>query len=401
MADSKSSIRDWGLLPADVRKLVLKREWNNDAGLKARLLNCKPFPIRIGLKPPAGRSAIADMAHFQKFIGQWRSYSSQKTIQWESRRYRTLAEQTVPKFFILENIKQLIEFVGKEALSRSEKWTQNMAPLLSIKEELYPALVKHLKTIESMRLSDAELLSRLVKQLFFQMGVGQYLRALPLIGVDTKFLENYQALISDVLDILHDGEITASGGLLEWLGCLENPRGWLTVRPLCESVKAKIGGFPVMQLHSDVLREQALPANNILVVENMQSGLGLPLLKDTIAVFGGGKNVSWMDAVWLKTRRVAYWGDIDTWGLSILSDVRSRLSSVKAIMMDADALTHHEDRMVVEPESLEHLPKFLTDTEAQIFSDLKTDKYPGSRLEQERLSPDYIRIKLETWAKSN
>lgn len=398
MAGAKESIRDWGLLPADVRELVLKREWDNYAGLKARLLNRKPFPIRIGLKPPAGRNAIADMAHFQKFIGQWRSYSSQKTIQWESRRYRALAEQTVPKFFILKNIKELIEFVGKEALSRSEKWTKNMAPLLSIKEELYPALVKHLKTIELMHLSDAELLSRLVKQLSSQMGAGQYLRALPLVGVDTKFLENYQPLISDVLDVLHDGEITASGGLLEWLGCLENPRGWLTVRPLCESAIANIGGFPVMQLHSDVLREYGLPANNILVVENMQSGLGLPLLKDTIAVFGGGKNVSWMDADWLKTRRVAYWGDIDSWGLSILSDVRSKLPSIKAIMMDADTLTHHEERMVVEPEPLEHLPRFLTDSEALIFSDLKTGNYPGSRLEQERLSPDYIRLKLEAWA---
>jgi len=398
MVDSKLSIPDWGLLPSDVRALVLKREWNNDAGLKARLLNRKPFPIRIGLKPPAGRCAIADMAHFQKFIGEWRSYSSQKYIQWESRRYRALSEQTVPKFFILDNIGDLIEFVGKEALCRRENWTKNMAPMLSIREDLYPVLVKHLKMFELIRLSDAELLRRLVQQLTPQMGVGQYLRALPLVGVDTKFLENYQALIADVLDVLHDGEITASGGMLEWLGCLENPKGWLTVRPLCEGVKAYIGGFPVIQLHSDVLREHALPANNILVVENMQSGFGLPLLKDTIAVFGGGKNVSWMDANWLISKRVAYWGDIDTWGLSILSDVRSKLSSVNAIMMDPDTLNHHEDRMVVEPEPLEHLPKFLTDSEAQIFSDLKTGNYWGSRLEQERLSPDYIRIKLEAWA---
>lgn len=397
MADSKTPNREWGLLPSDVRAIVLKREWNNTAGLKARLLNRKPFPIRIGLKPPSGRSAIADIAHFQKFIDEWRSHSSQKHIQWESRRYRALSEQTVPTFFILENIKELIEFVGKEALQRSEKWTANMAPMLSISEALYPVLVKHLNTIESIRLADAELLCRLVKQLSSQMGIGQYLRALPLVGVDTKFLENYQTLISDVLDVLHDGEITASGGMLEWLGCLENPKGWLTVRPLCESVKANIGGFPVMQLHSDVLREHALPANNILVVENMQSGLGLPLLKDTIAIFGGGKNVSWMDANWLKSKRVAYWGDIDSWGFAILSDVRSKLPSVKAMMMDAETLKQHEDRMVVEPESLEHLPALLTEPEAQLFTDLKTGNYLASRLEQERLSPDYIRSRLEAW----
>jgi len=394
---SNSTARAWGLLLADVRTLVLKREWNSDSGLKSRLLNRKLFPIRIGLKPPSGRSAMEDMVHFQTFIGQWRSYPFQKHIEWESRHYRALAEQQVPKFFILEDIKSLIEFVGREAIQRSAKWTKNMAPLLSINEALYPALIKHLKTFESIRLSDAQLLAALVKQLSSQMGAGQYLRALPLAGVDTKFLENYQTLVSDVLDVLHNGEITAHGGLLEWLGCLKNPKGWLTVRPLCETVKDKIGGFPVMQLHNDVLRQHALPAKNILIVENMQSGLGLPLLKDTIAIFGGGKNVSWMDANWLKSRRVAYWGDIDSWGLYILSDVRAMLPSVQAIMMDTDTLLQHQDRMVVEPKPYDHLPEFLTESEMQIFSDLKTGKYRGARLEQERLSPDYISARLNSW----
>ena len=392
-----SSNSSWGLLPSEIRTLILKREWNNDPRLKSRLLNRTPFPIRIGLKPPTGRSAIADITHFQAFITEWRSYPVQKQIRWESRHYRAISEQNVPTFFELENLKELIEFVGKEAHQRSEKWMANMAPMLLISEALYPTLVKHLKTVEQMHLSDAELLSRLIPQLSFQMGVGQYLRALPLVGVDTKFLETYQALISDILDALHNDAITTSGGLLEWLGCLKNPKGWLTVRPLCKEAKASLAGFPVMQLHSDVLREHALPATHILVVENMQSGLGLPFMKDTIAVFGGGKNVSWMDANWLKSKQVAYWGDIDSWGLNILSDVRAKLNTVKAIMMDSETIKQHEDRMVLEPKPLEYLPQCLTESEAHLFLDLKNRHYANTRLEQERLSPDYIRNKLNAW----
>ncbi|VAW48429.1 FIG005429: hypothetical protein [hydrothermal vent metagenome] len=392
-----SSNSSWGLLPSEIRTLILKREWNNEPRLKARLLNRTPFPIRIGLKPPTGRSAIADITHFQAFITEWRSYPVQKQICWESRHYRAISEQNVPTFFELENLKELIEFVGKEAHQRSEKWMENMAPMLLISEALYPTLVKHLKTIEQMHFSDAELLSRLIPQLSFQMGVGQYLRALPLVGVDTKFLETYQAFISDILDALHNDAITESGGLLEWLGCLKNPKGWLTIRPLCKKAKAGLAGFPVMQLHSDVLREHALPATHILVVENMQSGLGLPFMKDTIAVFGGGKNVSWMDANWLKSKQVAYWGDIDSWGLNILSDVRAKLNSVKAIMMDSETIKQHEDRMVLEPKPLEYLPQCLTESEAQLFLDLKNRHYVNTRLEQERLSPDYIHNKLNAW----
>ena len=392
--------RPWGLLPADVRELVLKREWHNTSSIKARLLNKKPFPIRIGLKPPGGQSAVEDIEHFQTFIRQWRSFPSQQFIEWETRNYRTLSEQMLPKFFILKNIQELIEFIGVEAVKRSQIWKTNMSPLLGTYPDTYPALVRHLQTIESMRPSDARLLPALIEQLTPGMGSDKYLRALPLMGVDTKFLENYQALISDILDTVHDNAVANAGGLHEWLDCHTTPKGWLTIRPLCENVQAKLGGFPILQLSGDVLKEQGLPANHILVVENIESGLGLPLLPDTIAVFGGGKNVAWMEAPWLKNKRVAYWGDIDTWGLSILSDVRSKLPAVEALMMDQETLDHHQDRMVGERKSVENIPEFLTDSETRVFLRLKNAIKNNSRLEQERLSPDYIQSKLKNWITS-
>ncbi len=389
--------RTWGLLPADIRQRVLTREWHKQTRLKARLLGDKPFPIRIGLKPPVGRSAIQDLSHFQRFIGEWRSYSAQHFIEWESRSYRQLSVQEVPTFFVLNSIQELIECVGDEAIQRSHIWEKNMSPLLVIHAEIYPVLVKHLAVIESMRLLDAQLLADLIGQLAPNMGAGLYLRALPLVGVDTKFLESFQSLLTDILDVIHDNAVASAGGLIDWLGCHQNPKGWLSIRPLCESVKIRTGGFPVLQLSTDILKQQELPADNILVVENMQSGLGLPELHNTIAVFGGGKNVAWMDAEWLQNKHVGYWGDIDTWGLSILSDARSKLSSLEVLMMDKETLNLHEDRMVGERKSVERTPEFLTPSETQLFLDLIAGNYCDARLEQERLSPDYVRSKLDNW----
>lgn len=99
---------------------------------------------------------------------------------------------------------------------------------------------------------------------------------------------------------------------------------------------------------SNTLREYELPASNILVVENMQSGLALPEMSDTIAVVGEGGNVAWVDAPWLKNKRLGYWGDIDTWGLSILSDVREKGVTIQSLMMDHKTVRLHEERMVVE-----------------------------------------------------
>ena len=398
MIDKQRADREWGLLPAAVKRIVIRREWANITNLKARLSGNKPFPIRLGLKPPAARAAIADLGHFQRFIEQWRSFHPQIFIQWELKKFRNLSEQSIPKSFVLNNIAELIEFVGDDAITRSRIWSENMSPLLKLDKRIYPALVKHLDTIEQISSVEAQLLADLVVQLSQKMGTGQYLRALPLTGVDTKFLENHQTFIADVLDILHQGEISAAGGLFSWLGCLSNPKNWLTVRPLCESAISNMGNFPVLQIPSDMLRQCKLPARNILVVENLQSGLGLPELDDTIAVIGCGRNIAWLNAAWLKDKRIAYWGDIDTWGLSILSDARAKLGSITALMMDHETLRLHEERMVSEPESVKNCPQFLTEREAQLFHDLKSACFKASRLEQERLSANYIQDKLQAWA---
>ena len=401
----------WGLLPSDVRELVLKREWNKDAALKARLLGHKPFPLQIGLKPPDGKYAIADMTHFQRFIREWKNYKHQDFIQWVSRSYRKLSEQTIPKYFVLKSMENLIRFIGPKALQRNQIWTTNMAPLLQKNPETYPALVKHLRTIEQMKPPEPQLLANLIGQLSPHKGKGYYLRALPLVGVDTKFLENHQSLLTDILDLLHNKEVSNAGGLPHWLECQETPKDWLIVRPLCESVKGQTGGFSILQLPRDTLSQKELPARNILIVENRQSGLGLPPLPDTIAVLGGGQNVLWIaSAHWLKTKKVGYWGDIDTWGLSILSLVRSKLSAVESVlgnpisftplMMDLDTLRLYSHRMVREPEPIENCPANLTPPEKEIFYNLKSGKFQGSRLEQERLAPDYILSKLEAWIKS-
>jgi hypothetical protein len=208
-------------------------------------------------------------------------------------------------------------------------------------------------------------------------------------------------LIEALLDAVHEGEVSACGGLYPWLDCLPGPRGLAqgvpVVRPLSPGTRHAYQGLPLFQLSADLLRQHELPATNILVVENLQSGLALPDLGDTIAVIGGGRNVSWMDAPWLAAKRVGYWGDIDTWGLSILSDARASLATLEPLMMDLATLKAHEERMVQEPEPLSTLPAQLTSQEQQLFLDLAAGRFLSTRLEQERVSSDYFSSALETW----
>lgn len=391
---------DWGRLPQQVYALISKREWLHRANLKARLLGERPFPIRVSLHPPTSRAILANLVHYQQYVSAWRQFPQQQWLEWEVRNYRTLGSQRVPVALVLHDITSLLAYLGKEAQARSDGWVRNMTPLLAIDSKLYPVLVNYLELLASLSSIDIQRLQQLIPQLKPGMGNGQYLRALPLQGVDTKFLEQYVRLIGDILDCLHDGAIAAQGGLARWLDIKQSHQGWLTVRPLCATSQAKLGGLALFQLTADELRQQPLPATRILVVENVQSGLGLPLLADTIAVFGGGKNVSWLDAPWLAEKDVAYWGDIDSWGLHFLSDARAKLPQLTALMMDHATVMRYSAMMVDEDASMTAIPMHLTADELALFAALIAKNYPGTRLEQEKLAPDYIQQQLSEWKNS-
>jgi len=272
-----------------------------------------------------------------------------------------------------------------------------MRPLLNLDVRLSTVLIKQLSVLESMAPDDSALLAQLLPQLHRGMGQGAYLRALPLKGVDTKFVETYQGLIEALADRLHEGEVTEQGGLSNWLACNANPSGWLLVRPLCRQSRERLAGLPILQMDTRTLQSHALPAGRILVVENKQSGYALPELDDTIAVFGGGRNTAWMEAAWLRQKRMTYWGDIDSWGLTILSDARRRQPHLRALMMDEMTVLEHRNRMVEEDSPQLRLPEYLTEAERQLFERLQNRHYERTRLEQERLAPDYIRACLLGW----
>ena len=184
---------------------------------------------------------------------------------------------------------------------------------------------------------------------------------------------------------------------MSWLDCKEKPKDWLLVKPLCQETRSLLGGLPLLRLSSDTLQDFELPARNILVIENEQSCLALSDVHNTIAVSGGGKNVSWMKAGWLADKNVGYWGDIDSEGLAILSDARSKLSSIASLMMDAQTVKAFEERMVPEPDSVSKDPVSLTEKELALFKGLRADQYADKRLEQERLPMEYVAQHIDAW----
>lgn len=388
---------DWGTLPEAVRRRLRQLEWDNIGNLRARLLGERSFPIRISLRPPTGRQALDAMAHFQTYMAAWREWPGPGRVDRQASNLSQVGRHDLPIALVLEGFDELTSFLGPAALKRRQHWESVFQPLCAVDPGLYPCLVRNLASLESLSVTDAGRLATTLVQLKPGLGRDSYLRALPLTGVDTKFVEQHLALLTELAEALHPGTVSAAGGLLTWLGCRDMPREWLFVRPLCGDVRRELGGIDLLQLPTATLLTTPLPGRSVLIVENIAAGYALPPLPGTVAVFGGGANVRWTQAGWLAQRRLGYWGDIDTWGLHYLAAVRRMQNHVEPLLMDLATVQAHLPCMVDEKAPNPAMPDHLSSAETELYQELLARRYGGCCLEQERLVADWVRAALHRW----
>lgn len=389
---------NWGLTPSAARALLRKQEWGNRQRLKQRLLGERALPLLLALKPPSAKQALADMEALRQFVAAWKDYSGPGTVQWQTQNFRQTGEQQLATHLALHSLEQLFQFLGKDVVQAMRALEEKLQPLLAVDRGLKSVLINNLPRFDELSPLHTQQLAALLPQLKKGLGSGCYLRALPLSGIHSKFIEQQQSLIEDILNVWFEDELRNNGGLLPWLNCRDNPRGWLLVRPLCEHTRRELAGMPLLQLDSATLQQRPLPGKNILVVENLQSGLGLPTLEHTVAVCGGGKNLAWMHNRWMNDRRAGYWGDLDSHGLAMLDQALEAQPQVTPLLMDravfaAFPQNRSQDSKPCQ-QSLSHLPA----EQQALYQQLLREDPTRNRLEQELIDSDTIHREIQAWA---
>ena len=162
----------------------------------------------------------------------------------------------------------------------------------------------------------------------------------------------------------------------------------LRLRVLCPQLRHGLGGLA--DLEAPLADLAALPwqPRQVLVVENLDSGLALPDLANTLAVLKLGHAVGQLRQLpWLATARLVYWGDIDTHGFAMLDKARQAWGHTESLLMDSATLLAHRSLCVDEPQPysgpvLQH----LRGGEREAFDGLVQGRWGVRlRLEQERL----------------
>lgn len=159
------------------------------------------------------------------------------------------------------------------------------------------------------------------------------------------------------------------------------------------------GMLPFRQqlVRASELSQLAAVANHVVVVENERSLHQLPELPGTVAILGAGLSLGWVRGAWLASKRVAYWGDMDTWGLSMLARVRLAIPSVTTLLMDKGCFEQYAQELAVcEPAPIDGgIPDGLTLDEGAFFAYLLAQE--RGRLEQEFLPKELVSEALCAW----
>ncbi len=317
-------------------------------------------------------------------------------------RHRVLGHSAVPDEVWLDTLDDAWALIGKT------KEARRFAHLVQLTQVQYPALFTALspwlekRPLTALALADewARLLA-IVVWLQSNPRPGIYLRQVDLAGVDSKFFEAHRSVLAELLDLSLppesiDSSVSGLTGFCRRYGFRDKPLR-IRFRVLDPNVALlpQAGAQDITLTQSDF---EALdpPVHHVFITENEVNFLAFPPLESSLVIFGAGYGFEVLaGAQWLQTRRVIYWGDIDTHGFAILDQLRAHLPQTQSLLMDHATLMAHAAKWGTEPQPvLRDLPR-LTAEENAVYNDLRDNRLlPKLRLEQERIGFGWLQQAL-------
>lgn len=380
----------------------LAQQWNSADWRERQLLGtAAAWPLTLFIGQPDTAVFLNDGAALRSHLQQWRAVEQHGlgSVQWQERRYRgSSGAIVVPTHWQLAKPSQCVAAISHFKVLGHAQVKSDYARLSTLiagveRPGFQRLLVRRLVQWRDTPAEAVIAAARTALQLEPGCAQGKPLRALAVQGNDSKFFERHASLLTALLNERFDGEASRQG-LTAFLGASPEGEHWVLVAALADGLLP----FRRLRVTTTELLTTALPARRILLVENERSLHQLPLpLPGTIAVLGSGLNLAWLAAPWLRTCRVAYWGDLDTWGLAMLASARRHLPPLHALLMDRATFCTHQHRAVPEPV---HAPTpacgALRPEEAALDAHLRTQE--RGRLEQEFLPAALVHHAVGTWA---
>jgi hypothetical protein len=378
--------------PADLA-LRWARQWQNPDLREARLLDDTAWPVRLPIGRPSASEVTSHWNDTAACIRLWRELRI-GTVHFGDTVYRaTGAPVGIPVTWELTNADEWIAATHDRAVR--VEYDHLCRILAGVDPNFHSALIRERSLWRDRTHEETHQASRLAMQLSPGCAGGNPLRALSLAGIDSKFFERHRSMVVRFLDLRFDGEASRQG-LETFLDASRESDHWLL---LADLGNPRTLPFPTLRVRATDLAEGGLAASALLVVENEKCLHLLPRnLPGVVAILGTGNNLAWLGSAWARNIPVAYWGDIDTWGLTLLARARGHAPQLVPILMTRETLDLHFHSAVPEkaPAS-ETPPANLTADETSLYCHLLGSA--NGRLEQEFLPASLVHPAISTWSR--
>lgn len=319
-------------------------------------------------------------------------------IEFIKRKDQKIGEQLFPNRIYFENEKDYLKFINKEKQYQEFKLAINQITNTIPKLHEW-ILLNPLKVIENLgKWMD---LIRICNFFISNPQPNLYIRELP-IELHTKFIEENKAIIRCLLDFLIEEHVNKEVSQFEKRFNLKYDEPLIRLRILDEDIaKNLFCGLTDLSIPQVDFNSINISCKRIFILENKTNFsnifnfLTLPLLKNSIAIFGKGFQLSLLkDAKWLKDKQIIYWGDIDTHGFQILSQLRSYFPNAQSLMMDFETFNEFKEFTVTGTETNIDQLTNLTVEENQLFKYLLSLN-EKNRLEQEKINHLFVVKRIE------
>ena len=377
--------------PQDLRE-KLCRYWRQPDVRLRQLLEHEAWPLVLGIGKPTAKAFGSQVAMVQKHVQAWREVAVGK-VDWARVGYRSGADSVlIPTHWRLRSPTEWIVAMSNEEIRAQYMALEHLAE--HVPAEYRRLIITRPSLWKDKPSEEVITVAGLAQQLSPGCAQGLPLRLLAGYGVDTKFFERNELLLSKMLDVRYEGEASRQG-LCDFLDAYDDTSHWVLLAPLEDGLLP----FKRQLVTTSELGRASLPGTRLLIVENQKC---LHLLRDlpgTIAVLGCGSDLAWLGSAELRGKSIAYWGDLDTWGLRMLARARSRFNAVIPLLMTDSVFDAHADAAVPEPVKAQDVPPAnLTPSETAMFEKLLRSH--RGRLEQEFIPRLVVWAALEGWVQS-
>ena len=381
---------------AEIKDFAVKA-WNRGDALRGAVAGEPEFPMRLRFRKTGGQHAVDSFSEVQRWVSELNKSSREAlgygfTVEFAEVNHRKLGRQNLPTDIRFDTPDDLARFVGKrrelDAFLATLDATRNRNPQVASWMVGNPMkAVPHLGDWSKILDVCAFVQSR--------PRPGIYLRQMMVPGIDTKFFEAKRSILLDVLtcclsEDAYDGTVTRLSryGFEKRFGFLYDEPN-VRYRLLDAALLPTSAYRDISTPASEFARHDIPGCHTVFVTENKVNGLAFPPFQGGVVIFGLGYGVGDIaTAVWLKDKKVVYWGDIDTHGYGILSMLRGKLPHVESILMSSQDIDQNRIIAVDEPNETRRTDALLNLNEDELKAYrrlLPGGDCEGLRIEQERV----------------